>query len=285
VSTVSFEAPIGTDRPSALLPQWAVRIVRILLAAQAVIAATVGALAAILHVLTRVCYPGSFCEFGDIFMAAAVLPTIVFAGLAILGARLLRRERLHGLIAFGLAAISIGGCAFTLAAMRLSLALEGSQYSAVSYQFWAAWPLVVWPAVGVVVTLLLGLVSGRAAPRRIGIGWPATCVVVSAFLLTYLLPATDEHVAGLHGMGVVRLPQSMGTIQDSGGHRLIVRDRDPIVFVNLGNGGYIVTIFPGDYTVTEDCFDPNQSKYSSATAKIRVDLGRTTVATDGCKSG
>ena len=283
MSTVSFEAPIGTDRPSALPPQWAVRIVRILLAAQAVIAATVAALAPILHVLTRVCYPGSFCEFGDIFMAAAVLPTIVFAGLAILGARLLRRERLRGLIAFGLAAISIGGCAFTLAAMRLSLALEGSQYSAVSYQFWAAWPLVVWPAVGVVVTLLLGLVSGRAAPRRIGIGWPVTCVVVSAFLLTYLLPATDEHVAGLHGMGVVRLPQSMGTIQDSGGHRLIVRDRDPIVFVNLGYGSYIVTMFPGDYT--EDCFDPNQSKYSSATAKIRVDLGRTTVAADGCKSG
>jgi hypothetical protein len=121
-------------------------------------------------------------------------------------------------------------------------------------------------------------------PSRIaGIAWPVACVLLTAFFLTYLLPADDIHVAGLHGMGVVRLPQTAGTILDSSGRHVITRGLDPMIYLSNGHGGYITTIRPGDYVVTEGCYIP-PDKYSDAKVKIHVDLGRDTAVADRCAS-
>ena len=74
-----------------------------------------------------------------------------------------------------------------------------------------------------------------------------------------------------------------GTILDSSGRQIVTRGRDPMIYLSNGNGGYIATIRPGDYVVTEGCYIP-PDKYSDATVNIHVDLGRDTVVTDRCAS-
>jgi hypothetical protein len=211
--------------------------------------------------------------------------TLGFAAVAIAGAWWVRRDRLRGVVAFGVAAASLSGCAVTVVTMRASsgAAAGTAYYSLEAFQFWAGWPLVVWPAVGVLVTLLLSLLSGGAPSRIAGIAWPVACVLLSAFSMTYLLPASDSRVAGLHGMGLVRMPQSAGTILDSSGRQIVTRGLDPMIYLSNGYGGYITTIRPGDYVVTELCYIP-PDKYSDARVNIHVDLGRDTVVTDRCAS-
>jgi hypothetical protein len=260
--------------------------VRIFLVAQGLVAAIVAVIAVLLRIATRYCYTDSFCELNDIAMGLLAILTLGFAAVAVAGALLLRRDRLHGVVAFGVAAASISGSAITLVTMRAGagLSADTSLYSQESFQFWAAWPLVVWPAVGVLVTLLLSLLSDGAPSRIAGIAWAVACVVLTAFFLTYLLPADDSRVAGLHGMGLVTLPRSARTILDSNGRQVMTRGFDPMIYVSNGSGGYITTMRPGDYVVTEGCYIP-PDKYSDAMVHIHVDVGRNTVVADRCASG
>jgi hypothetical protein len=265
------------------LPAWAVTTVRILLATQGLIAAPVAIIAILLRIATRYCYTDSFCELNDIVLGLLALLTLGFAAVAVAGAWWLRRDRFRGVVAFGLAAVSISGCAVTVVTMRASsAAAAGTAYHSLeSFQLWAAWPLVVWLAVGVLITILLSGLSGGMPSRITGISWPVACLLLSAFFLTYLLPADDLRVAGLHGMGLVTLPRSAGTILDSSGRQVITRGLDPMIY--LSNGHYITNIWPGDYVVTEGCYIP-PDKYSDARVNIHVDLGRDTLVTDRCAS-
>ncbi|HEV3102904.1 MAG TPA: hypothetical protein VG426_11290 [Candidatus Dormibacteraeota bacterium] len=265
------------------LPAWAVTTVRIFLAAQGLIAAPVAIIAILLRIATRYCYTDSYCELNDIVLGLLALMTLGFAAVAVAGAWWLRRDRFRGVVAFGVAAASTSGCAVTVVTMRASSAAAAgtAYYSLELFQFWAAWPLVIWPAVGVLVTILLILLLGGVASRIARTVWPVACLVLSAFFLTYLLPADDLRVARLHGLGLVTLPRSAGTIMDSSGRQVITRGLDPMIY--LSNGLYITNIWPGDYVVTEGCYTP-PDKYSDATVSIHVDLGRDTLVTDRCAS-
>jgi hypothetical protein len=278
----SIIRPVAAAR---ILPGWAVTTVRIFLVVQGLIAAVVAVLSILLRIGTRFCYTDSYCELNDAVLGILAIMTLGFAAVAIAGAWWLRQNRLRGVVVFGVAAASLSGCAVTVVAMRASssAAAGTAYYSLESFQFWAAWPLVVWPAVGVLVTILLSLLPGGVPSRIAGIAWPVACLLLSAFFLTYLLPADDIRIAGLHGMGLVTLPRSAGTILDSSGRQVITRGLDPMIYLSNGYGGYITSIRPGDYVVTEGCFTPPY-KYSDARVNIHVDLGRVTLVTDRCAS-
>jgi hypothetical protein len=164
--------------------------------------------------------------------------------------------------------------------------MQISRYSAAAFQLWEAWPLVAWPAVAVVVTVLLDMVPGGTS-RVIGIIWTIACVLLSAFALTYLLPADDNRVAGLHGLGVVRLPQSAGMIFDMSGRTVVTRDLDPLIYVNSGYDGYVATLFAGDYTVDEHCFNAAGTTQTAPLQRvgIHVVLGGVTIVPNLCPSG
>jgi hypothetical protein len=271
------------------MPRWAVTTVRVFLGAQGFFAASILFMATALHLLFRTqtasCGPESYCELGDLFLIAVAVPTIIVAIVALIGARRLRQDSLRGIVLFGVALVALVGSGFTLATMRLSLVADESLLSTVSYQLWAGWPLVVWPSIGVVVTLLIGSVSDRGGSRIISIAWPSACVLLAIFFLTYLLPATDARVAGLHWQGVVKLPKAMGIIRDSGGRDVVVRDRDPMVYVK---DGYVVALSPGDYTVVEGCTIVSTNPSGGTqylpdiNVRIRVAVGQVTDAPNGC---
>lgn len=259
-------------------------MVRILLAAQGVISLVVAILAAWLHVqVNRNCT--YLCEIGDLFTVVLFVLTTGFALISLAAALWLRRAKLHGVVAFALPLVAIGGAALTLLFIRSTIVV--STYSWFSYQFWAARPLVVWPAAALVVTVVLGFVYSRRPSRAPGIVWPIACAVLSVFVLTYLLPADNNLVAGLHGMGVVRLPQSATWIYDTGGRAVLTRDVDPLIFVNGGYDGYIATIGPGDYSLTELCWNSTGTSPLGPDAHVpfHIDLGKVTVVPNRCPSG
>jgi hypothetical protein len=272
------------------LPRWAVTTTRIFLGAEGFLAALIVQVAILLRVgfrtQTASCGPESYCLLGDVILAAVAIPTVLLAIAALIGTAV-GQDRLRGIVVLWIALIAIAGCGFMLATMRFSLDAEESRLSNLSFQFWAAWPLVVWPGIGLVVTLLLGSVSNREASRILGIAWPVACVLLTIFFLTYLLPATDARVAGLHWQGVVKLPKVMGIIRDSSGRAVVVRDGDPMIYVK---DGYVVTLSPGTYTVVESCtifnIDSNgtQQGRPDANVPIHVDAGRVTVVPNGCPS-
>jgi hypothetical protein len=275
-------------RFSKPLPLWAVTTSRVFLGAGGVCAPPVVMVATGLRLAFRTqagsCGPESYCLLGDIILAAVAIPAVLVAMAAFIRTSV-GQDRLRGIVIFGFALIAIAGGGFMLATMRFSLSAEESRLSNFSFQFWAAWPLVVWPSIGVVVTLLLGSVSDRGGLRIIGIAWPSACVLLTIFFLTYLLPATDARVAGLHWQGVVKLPKAMGIIRDSGGRDVVVRDRDPMVYVK---DGYVVALSPGDYTVVENCTIVSTNP-SGATQylpdineRIHVAVGQVTDAPNGC---
>jgi hypothetical protein len=260
-----------------------VTTVRIFLVAQAVIAAAVAQLAPLLILPDQYCGRESFCELTNAALVVIEIPTMSFAVVALVSAWWLSRDRLRGVVAFGVAGAAIGGSAWTLANIRMSL---GSAQSVDSYQFWAAWPLVIWPAVAIVVTLLLAFASHDVSSRIIGIGWPVACALVSLFALTYLLPANDVRVAGLHWMGVVIVPQRTAPIRDSNGRTI---STDQVIFVNAGSA-YVVTLNPGDYTVVESCVplldsNGNSMQPRGANVSIHVDPGVLTVVPNRCPFG
>jgi hypothetical protein len=145
-------------------------MVRILLAAEGVISLVVAILAAWLHVqVNRNCT--YLCEIGDLFTVVFFVLTTGFALISLVAALWLRRAKLHGVIAFALPLVVIGGAALTLLFIRSTIVVEGSTYSWFSYQFWAARPIVVWPAGALLVTVVLGFVSSsrhRVADRLRG---------------------------------------------------------------------------------------------------------------------
>jgi hypothetical protein len=277
-------------RFSGPLPRWAVTTMRIFLGAEGFVATLIVQVATLLRVgfrtQTRSCGPESYCLLGDVLLAAVAIPTVLLA-MAALIETIGGRNRLRGVIVIRVALIAIALSGFMVATMRFSLDAEESRLSNLSYQFWAAWPLVVWPGIGVVVTLLLGAVANREASRILGIAWPVASVLLTIFFLTFLLPATDARVAGLHWQGVVRLPKAMGVIRDSGGRAVVVRDGDPMVYVK---DGYVVTLSPGNYTVVESCtifnIDSNgtQQDRPDANVRIHVDVGGVTVVPNRCPS-
>jgi hypothetical protein len=287
VSTVSFAAPISTDKPRRLLPQWAVTTVRILLAAQGLIAIAVAGLAGALHVVTRYCDVENYCELGDLIVGAIALAAAGYGLFAFAAVRWLRHDRLRGIVALGLALATVGGSAVTALLMRSAATVPGSTYSADAFQLWSAWPLVVWPCVAVIVTLSLGMVFARKPSRLADVVWLVTCAVLSVFFLTYLLPADDSRVAGLHGLGVVRLPQTFDYVFETNGHVTVTRDADPMIIVDEGIGGYTLTLRPGDYSATESCWKTSAGGESSTEihVPIHVDLGGETVVPNRCPSG
>jgi hypothetical protein len=286
VSTVSFETPIQSERSIRLTPPWAVTMVRILLAAEGVIALVVAVVAAWLSVqLNQGCT--YLCEIGTIYTVAFYLLTTGFAVLSLVAALWLRGKRLHGVVAFALPLAMVGGTALTIYFIRSTIVVEGSRYSWFSYQFWAVWPLVAWPVLALIVTLILGFVYSRKPSRTAGIVWPIACAGLSVFFLTYLLPADNHLVAGLHGMGVLRLPQSASWIYDTRGHAVLTRDVDPLIFVNQGFDGYVATMRPGDSSVSELCWNLTGTRplAPNAHVPIHVDLGAVTVVPNRCPSG
>jgi len=259
---------------------------RILLAAQGVIGLVVAMVAAWLHVqVNRNCT--YLCEIGDLFAVAFYVATTTFAVISLVAALWLRREKLHGVIAFALPLVAIVGTALTILFIRSTIVVEGSPYTWFSYQLWATVPLVAWPVVALIVTLIPGFVYSGKRPRAAGFVWPVACVVFSVFFLTYLLPADNNLVAGLHGMGVLKLPQSASWIYDRSGRAVLTRDVDALIFVNGGYDGYIATIRPGDYSVTEFCWNSTGTSplAPDAHVPIHVDLGGVTVVPNRCPSG
>ena len=263
-------------------------MVRTLLAAQGAIALVVAVAATTLHVLTRYCNAENYCELADIFVGAIALATAGYGLLAFAAVRWLRPDRLRGVVAFGLALATVGGSAVTVLLMRSAANVSAAySYSAEGFQMWSAWPLVAWPSLGVIVTLILGVVFSRRPSRLAGVAWPVACAILTVFFLTYLLPAGDNRVAGLHGLGVVKIPQTFDWIFDGNGNAVVTRDVDPMIVVDNSKGGYVTALRPGEYSVTETCSKlvTGGESTSEVHVPIHVDLGGETVVPNVCPSG
>lgn len=149
------------------------------------------------------------------------------------------------------------------------------------FQFWYALPVAFWPGIAAIATLAVGL-----AAQRIGGGvaafvvWGVLAAAVSAYVLTYLLPATDPRVAAMHYQGIVVLPAEAGRLTPASGQTL-VRDRDPMI---ARGGGYEITLPAGRWTVTEMCVN-SLGSLSYRSADIDVRPGRTTTVPGLCPTG
>ena len=146
------------------------------------------------------------------------------------------------------------------------------------YQFWYSLPVALWPGIAAIATLVVGLAAQRiGAPRVTFATWTVLVVAVSAYVMTYLLPATDPRVAALHEQGIVLLPAEAGWLTAASGQTL-VRDRDPMI---EHGGGYEITLTAGRWTVTEMCVGALGS-LSYRSADIDVRPGRATTVLGLC---
>jgi hypothetical protein len=140
---------------------------------------------------------------------------------------------------------------------------------------------MLWPSIGVILTLAAGTASVYGVwPRALRIGSPVAAALVSVYFVSYLLPATDARVAGLHGMGVVQVPPAAGILTRTDGQQT-VRDRDPFYSLNDGSG-YLVLVSPGDYSVEETCIKDFTVLGPAKVVGLHVALGSTNVVPDVC---
>ncbi len=255
-------------------------LLRILLGGLGVSAAVVAVAEPLMYFESQVCNPENYCELSGAFVGGLSVSVMLFAIAALVAAWRLHREDLHGPVELAVALGAIAGATLTLFDMRPSPDMQISPHSAAAFQLWEARPLVGWLGVAVVLTVLLRLMSGGAL-RAMVVIWPIACSILSLFALTYLLPADNSQVAGLHGLGVVRLPQSAGWIYDSSGRTVITRDDDPLIYMSQGREGYVATVFAGDYSVTELCTGPGGSTPLEKVG-VHVVLGGVTNVPDRC---
>lgn len=265
-------------RPS--FPDWATTMVRIFLAWEGLELVLVG-LVAIAFYRDRMQGCAFFCEISAIFMVAG---EIVTAALAVVAFRLAvslsweRRRPLLVAIAIGCA---LAGGLIMLWDLLASTTVESSRYMLYTFQFWMTRPLMLWPSIGVILTLAAGMGAKYGVwPRALRVGSPVAAALASLYFVTYLLPATDARVAGLHGLGIVQLPQAAGILTRTDGQR-IVRDLDPYYFIDH-DGGYLVLASPGDYTVAETCVEGFTVLGPAKVVDVHVGLGTTTVVADAC---
>jgi len=277
-------AGVAAYRP---LATWAFVLIRLFLLAQAALAGVVVVVKLVLYFGSEIGRPPDEMQgLVDVMTVAVSLAVGAWAVASIAGARQLSRKRLRLLVVLGVALGELAGAAVTVADMRPSLNMMDSSYSTASFELWSAWPLAVWPPIVVLVTLLLGATSGRRS-RVIGGAWIIACVVLSAFAVSYLLPADNSTVAGLHGLGVVRMPTDAGWIVDATGRTVQTRDLDPMIFIDRGRGGYVTTVLIGKYGVRELCVVQNGSSTQflpDRTVAIDVQLGTLTYVPDLCQS-
>jgi hypothetical protein len=266
------------------LAAWVVALARIFLLAQAALAGVVVVVKLVLYFGSELGRsPGEMQGLTDDVTVGINLAVGAWAIASIAGARRLSAMRLQPLLVVGVAVAELAGVAVTTFDMRPSEDMMlVSTYSTASFQLWSAWPLVVWPAIAVVLTLVLGATSGRRS-RLIGRAWIVACVLLSAFAFSYLLPAEDLRVAGLHGLGVVRMPTTAGWILDASGGVVQTRDADPMIFIDESRGGYLTTVFTGAYIVRALCSDQN-GRITEPTVAIDVRLGSLTIVPDRCPS-
>jgi hypothetical protein len=265
------------------LATWAVALARLFLFVQAALAGVVVVVKLLLYFGSEIGRsPDEMQGLTDIVTVAINLAVGAWAIALIAGARQLSRKRLQPLVVLGVAFGELAGVAVTVLDMRPSLDMMVFSYSVPSFQLWSAWPLVLWPAIVVVVTLVLGATSERRS-RVIGVAWIIACVLLSAFAVSYLLPAEDPTVAGLHGLGVVRMPTDAGWILDASGRIVQTRDADPMIYIDQGKGGEVTTVLIGAYRVREFCTDQN-GRTTESTVAIDVRLGSPTVVPDRCPS-
>jgi hypothetical protein len=214
-------------------------------------------------------------EFG---MLGEVITTLVAALALNLAWRLRRPSVTRALlvggqcVAVAAGAVIIGG---VWATTRTNL-LGGYEY-----QVAATLPLLLWPPL--CVSMLTAVVCIGNESRRLRNAALVTLTVATGYLLTFLAPATDPLSAGLHLHGVLHLPTRGGAVYKLTGGQALSGD-DPIDAVN---DGYLVTLFPGDYLVTETCLNATgwTSLGPDAHVPVHVSLGATTYVRDACPRG
>ena len=262
------------------LPSWATAMIRVFLAWEAAELVLVG-LVALFFTWDWAQSCHFLCEFKLVFVIAGELATAGVALVALALAVWLRASRLGTWLV-----VLVIGCALVGAMLMLwdvgVTVFEPSRYALYTFQFWAMRPIMLWPSVGAILTLALGLTSIYGAwPRALRVGWPVACLILSLYFLSYLLPATDPRVAGLHGLGVVRLPGDAVAPGKYDGHRFVPY-MDPRLLLNGGYDGYLVIANPGDYAVSEYCVDGWRGLGPPKVVDFRVALGTTTVVPDVC---
>jgi hypothetical protein len=263
------------------LPSWATTMVRIFLAWEALELVLVGLVAPLFYRdLAQSCR--FWCELGAIYMVGGELVTIAVAIAAIALAVSLSARRVSPSLVAIVIGCALAGALIMLWDLLASTTVEGSRYMAYTFQFWAARPLMLWPSIGVILGLAAGMIASYGVwPRALRVGAPVAAALLSLYFLSYLLPATDVRVAGLHGLGIVQLPPGAGILTKTDGQR-IVRDLDPFYFINNGSVGYLVLVSPGDYTVPEVCVQGFTVLGPAKALDVHVALGATAVVPDVC---
>jgi hypothetical protein len=271
-----------------VLPSWTKPMLRILLLWEALEIAIVAIVGQVFFD-DRLRYCHFLCDVavtirtGSLIVSGCVAIAAVVLTLFLSQRRLVRRGRPRaGLVAM------ITGCALAGAAVMLWDLAEGttrggSTYGAYTFQFWAARPLMVWPGAGVVLTLGLavGSLYGRASRILRMAWWPVVAVLLGVFFLTYLLPATDPRVAGVHGLGVARLPQATVWLTDKAGTTL-QSEQGPWLYVDGGYGGYVAIVTPGEYSAHYICVKGTHILGPVRSVPFHVSLGRVTDIPDPC---
>jgi hypothetical protein len=278
-------------RPVALgpvLPSWTTPILRILLLWEALEIAIVAIVSQVFfddrmrncHFL---CNIAVMVRTGSLIVSGCVAIAAVVLALFLSQRRLVTRGRLRaGLVAL-ITACALAGAAVMLWDVAEGTTREGSTYWAYTFQFWATRPLMVAPGAGVVLTLgvAVGSLYGRA-PRILRTAcWPVVAVLLSVFFLSYLLPATDPRVAGVHGLGVARLPMATIWLTDKSG-RTLQSERGPWQYVDRGYGGYVATVTPGDYSAHCICVKGTLILGPARSVPFHVSLGGMTDVPDPC---
>lgn len=224
------------------------------------------------------CYPDSYCELTGGIAVLFSVGSAVVAALLIACGLWLRAERLKLPISLGICALAAaGGVAALLDADLAASQTFDDWRSVLGYQVFSALPLALWPVVGVMATLVLGVLSARHSWRWLGLVWPAVAIVISLFALTYLLPATDPHVAAWHGSGVARFVGYIEEVRgggDTGFLQTWIRMPDAVE----------LTLPPGSYTVLEWCPYPPDTTRTPYTIKVpfQVTRGEVTAVPNRC---
>jgi hypothetical protein len=261
-------APAQTGRR---FPMWAAAPLRIFLIAQGALLGISIPLSLVLFFLHLQCYTDSYCE---LTAAATIVLDAVTAATAtglVMAGLWLRRDPPRMLIAPVVILLVVVG---EVLGVLVILTVIGSNYqaSAAAYQLVSMLPLVMWPGVGSIITVVVGLLSAWGiAPRFFQVAWPLAAVLLSAFALTYVLPATDVRVATLHGQGLAKLPEFVQGLSDSRGLPVLA-----VVQVDHGNE---LALLPGDYTLLEGCI---AHPTTNIQVLFHVTWGQLTVVSDHC---
>lgn len=266
---------VGHNAAIMPLPDWARSMYRIWAAVQAVtllIVVTTAGLFAFVR-------PPSCSETCGLELEVKLFIATVTVGLAIGLFALARQPDMSWRLLPLYVGCSVSGIG--VAWLNLVDAAGGDPAPAWVYRSWYALPVALWPGIAAIATLVVGLAAQRIGATRVTFAaWTVLAVAVSAYVVTYLLPATDPRVAAWHDQGIVLLPSEAGWLTAASG-QTVVRDRDPMI---ERGGGYEITLTAGRWTVNEMCVSPLGS-LSYRSADIDVRPGRSTTVPGLCPTG